>query len=82
MAKPGLGFRIWTAVLSVFVALMLYPNIVSRHGVAKSLLITALAIGAIWLMYFVVGWLINQAVSEELKKKSREKPDDTPDAKA
>ena len=39
-AKPGFGFRIWTAGLSVFVAVMLFPNIVGRHGVARSLLIT------------------------------------------
>ena len=82
MAKPGLGFKIWTALLSVFVALMLFPNIVGKHGVGKSLLITALAVGAIWLMYFVIGRVINWAVSEELKRKSREKQDDNPDAKA
>jgi len=69
MAKPGLGFKIWTALLSVFVALMLFPNIVGKHGVGKSLLITALAVGAIWLMYFVIGRVINWAVSEELKRK-------------
>jgi hypothetical protein len=81
-SKPGLGFKIWTALLSVFVALMLYPNIVAKHGVWRSLVITALAVGAIWLMYFVIGRLINWAVSEELKRKSREKHDDNPNAKA
>jgi hypothetical protein len=70
--KPGLGFKIWTAALSVFVAVMLYPNIVGRHGVAKSLVITTLAVGAIWLMYFVIGRVINGAVAKELKRKSRE----------
>ena len=82
MAKPGFGFRIWTAGLSVFVAVMLYPNIVGKHGFYKSVVITALAVGAIWLMYFVIGKLINWAVSEELKRKSRERKDDNPDAKA
>ena len=82
MAMPGLGFKIWTAILSVFVAVMLYPSIVGKHGVWKSLLLTALAVGAIWLMYFVVGRLINWGVLEELKRKSREKQDDHPDAKA
>jgi membrane-anchored glycerophosphoryl diester phosphodiesterase (GDPDase) len=82
MAKPGLGFKIWTAVLSVFVALMLYPNIVGKHGVGKSLVIAALAVGAIWLMYFVIGRLISCAVSDGLKRKNREKQDDNPDAKA
>lgn len=78
-AKPGIGFKIWTAVLSVFVALMLYPNIVGKHGVWKSLLITALAVGAIWLMYFVIGRVINWAVSEELKQRSREHSGDKKD---
>ena len=73
MTKPGLGFRIWTTALSVFVAAMLYPNIVHKHGVGKSLLITGLAVGAIWLMYLVIGRVIDWAVAEELKKKSREK---------
>ena len=73
MAKPGLGFRIWTAGLSVFVAVMLYPNIVGKHGVYKSVVITALAVGAIWMIYFVIGRVISRAVSEELKRKSREK---------
>ncbi len=78
-AKPGIGFKIWTAVLSVFVALMLYPNIVGKHGVWKSLLITALAVGAIWLMYFVIGRVINWAVSQELKRRSREHSGDKKD---
>ena len=80
-AKPGFGFRIWTAGLSVFVAVMLFPNIVGRHGVARSLLITALAVGAIWLMYFVIGRVINGAVAKELKRKSAEKETRDPDAK-
>jgi hypothetical protein len=70
-AKPGIGFKIWTASLSVFVAVMLFPNIVGRHGVWKSLLITALAVGAIWLMYLVIGRLINGAIAKELKRRGR-----------
>jgi hypothetical protein len=77
-AKPGLGFKIWTVFLSVFVAVMLYPNIVGKHGVGKSLLITALAVGAIWLMYFVIGRIIAWAVSEELKKKELQRPKGKP----
>lgn len=80
-AKPGIGFRIWTAFLSVFVAAMLFPNIVGRHGVAKSLLITVLAGGAIWLMYFVVGRAINGAVAAELKRKAAKPRGDGKDAK-
>jgi len=73
MAKSGVGFRIWTAALSVFVALLLFPNIVRQHGVGKSLVITVLAVGAIWIMYFVIGRVIDRVVAEELKRKSREK---------
>lgn len=72
--KPGFGFKVWTAFLSVFVAVMLFPNIVGRRGVWKSLLITALAVGAIWLMYFAISRFIEWEVSRELKRKSR-KPD-------
>lgn len=81
MAKPGIGFKIWTAVLSVFVALMLYPNIIAKHGVGKSLFITALAVGAIWMMYFVIGWVISRAVAEELRKRSRNPSADEKDIK-
>jgi|GEM_PF-846494 len=81
-AKPGLGFKIWTAALSVFVAVILYPNIVGKHGVARSLFFTALAVGAIWLMYFVIGRLINGAVAKELKRRSAGSQDHDADAKA
>jgi hypothetical protein len=70
-AKPGLGFKIWTAFLSAFVAVLLFPNIAGKHGVKKSLLITFLAVCTIWLMYFLVGRVIAWAVSEELKRKAR-----------
>ena len=80
MAKPELGFKIWTAFLSVFVTVMLF--IFGKFSFWKSLLIAAIAVGAIWMMYFVIGQLISRAVSEELKKRSREKQDGNPDAKA
>lgn len=70
--KSGLGYKIWTTVLSVFVAVMLFPAIVGKHGVAKSVAITALAVGVIWAMYFVLGWIINDAVAKELKRRSAE----------
>jgi ATP/ADP translocase len=73
-AKQKLGFKIWTTLLSLFVALMLYPNIVRKHGVGKSALITALAVGAIWLMYFFISRIIEWAVSEELKKRDLKRP--------
>jgi len=80
-AKPGIGFKVWTAFLSVFVAVMLFPNIIRKHGPVKSLLITALAVGAIWLMYAVVGRAINGAVANELKRKAANPPRDGKDAK-
>jgi len=70
-AKQNLGFKIWTAFLSVFVAVMLFPNIVGKHGVWKSLLITAFAVGAIWLMYLAISRFIEWEVSKELRRKSR-----------
>ena len=80
-AKPGLGFKIWTAALSVFVAVMLYPNIVGKHGIARSLVITALAVGAIWLMYAVISRVINAEVAKEMKRGSAETEVRDPDKK-
>jgi hypothetical protein len=79
MAKLDLGFKIWTAFLSVFVTLMLF--VFGKHSFWKSLLIAAIAVGAIWMMYFIIGQVISRAVSEELKRKSRGKQDDNPAAK-
>jgi hypothetical protein len=73
--KTKLGFKIWTALLSVFVAAMLFPNIVGKHGVKKSLLITFLAVCAIWGLYYAIGGLINWAVAEELKRRGRRQED-------
>jgi dolichyl-phosphate-mannose--protein O-mannosyl transferase len=80
-AKAAFGFRLWTAALSAFVAVMLYPNIVGKHGVARSLVITALAVGAIWLMYAVVSRVINAEVAKELKRRSAETEARGPDMK-
>jgi Kef-type K+ transport system membrane component KefB len=81
MSKPGLGFKIWTASLSVFVAVLLFPTIVGRHGVVRSLLITALAVGVIWLMYFFIGRFIEWEVSRELKRRSGGSGGDKKDGK-
>ena len=75
-AKQNLGFKLWTAFLSVFVAVMLFPNIVGKHGIGKSLLITALAVGAIWLMYFTISRFIEWEVIKELKRKGRASSED------
>ena len=73
--KTRLGFKIWTAFLSVFVASALFPSIVGRHGVKKSLLITFMAVGAIWGMYCAVGALIGWAVADELKRRGQKGED-------
>ncbi len=80
-AKAALGFRLWTAALSAFVAVMLYPNIVGKHGAARSLVITALAVGAIWLMYAIISLVINAEVAKELKRRSAETEVRDPDMK-
>jgi len=79
MAKPDLGFKIWTAFLSIFVTVMLF--IFGKFSIWKSLLIAAIAVGAIWMMYFVIGQLISRAVSQELKKRSRNPSADEKDAR-
>ncbi len=80
-AKQDLGFKIWTAVLSVFIAVMLFPSIVAKHGVGKSLLITAVAAVVPWLMYFAITRFIEWEVLKELKKKSRQPHDKTEEKK-
>lgn len=71
-AKPGIGFKAWTAALSVFAAVMLFLNVIRKHGPVESLLFTVLAVAVIWLMYFVIGRIINGAVAKELKRRSAE----------
>ncbi len=71
-AKPGLGHKIWTAALSVFAAAILFLNIIREHGPVKALFFTALAVGIIWTMYFVIGRILNGAVATELKRRSAE----------
>ncbi len=80
-AKQDLGFKIWTAILSVFIAVMLFPNIVAKHGVGKSLLITAVAAGVPWLMHFAISRFIEWEVLKELKRKSRPSRDKTEEKK-
>jgi hypothetical protein len=70
-AKPGTGFKVWTAVLSLTFALLLFPAIVGRHGVVMALLYTGLGVGLIWLLYFGIGRFFEWAISEKLKRRSR-----------
>jgi hypothetical protein len=79
--KQRNGFKIWTILLSVFVAVLLFPAIVGRQGIARSLPITALAVGAIWFMYLGVGKFIEYAMSEELKKRSAKRSQNRPTEK-
>jgi hypothetical protein len=68
-AKPGTGFKVWTAVLSLTFALLFFPTIVGRHGVMMTLLYTGLGVGFIWLLYFGIGRFLEWAVSEDLKRR-------------
>ena len=73
--KPGTGLKIWTVVLSLAFAVLLFPNIVGRSGVWMSVFYTGLGVGLIWLLYYAIGRLIDRAVSEELKRRSRKEHD-------
>ncbi len=63
-------FKIWTAILSIVFAGLLFPNIVDIHGPFLSLVYTGLGVGFIWLLYFGIGQFIQWAVSEELKNQN------------
>jgi hypothetical protein len=75
-AKPGLAYKIWTTFLSVLVAVLLFPTLVGRRGVGLSLVITALAVGVIWLMYFGISRFIEYEISQELKRRTRKQGGD------
>ncbi len=75
-SKPGIGFKLWTAFLSVTFALILFPNIVGRNGIWMSLFYTGLGVGFIWLLYFGIGRFLEWAVSEELRRRSRQHHED------
>ncbi len=70
MARPNTVFKVWTILLSVVFAVMLFPNIVDKHGVWLSILFTAAGIGVIWLVYFGIGQFINWAVSKEIERRN------------
>ncbi len=74
--KPGIGFKIWTIFLSLAFALLLFPTIVGRLGVGMSILYTGLGVGFIWFLYFAIGRFLEWAVSEELKRRSRQHHED------
>ena len=49
-------YRVVTAVISAFFAVMLFVNIVDIHGVAMSLLFVAMGVAVIWgIYYFFLG---------------------------
>lgn len=70
MARPITVFKAWTILLSVVFGVLLFPNIVGKHGFWLSLFFTAAGIGVIWLVYFGIGQFINWAVSKEIKKRN------------
>lgn len=86
MARPATIFKVWTILLSIVFGVLLFPNIVDKHGFWLSLLFTALGIGVIWLMYFAIGQFMNWVVSEEQKRRNlirkQNEHNKTPDADA
>ena len=67
--KAHWGFKVWTLFLSVTFAVLLFPNIVDIHGFGMSLFYTGLGVGFIWFLYFLIGWLLQRAVAEEMKRR-------------
>lgn len=86
MAKHATVFKVWTIFLSVVFGVLLFPNIVDKHGFWLSLLFTAAGIAAIWIMYFAIGQLIDWVVSTEIKRRNlnreQNKDNKTPEADA
>jgi len=83
MARPITVFKVWTILLSVVFGVLLFPNIVDKHGFWLSLFFTAAGIGVIWLVYFGIGHFIDWAVSKEIKRRNlnreHNKNNQTPD---
>jgi hypothetical protein len=71
MAKPAAVFKVWTILLSTVFGVLLFTNILDKHGFWRSLFFTALGISFIWMMYFAIGKLIDWVVSEELKRMNK-----------
>jgi hypothetical protein len=55
MANLHIIGKVLATAFSVVFAVLLFPSIVGVHGVAKSLVFTALGVGFIWLVYFMLG---------------------------
>ena len=68
-AKSAAVFKVWTALLSITFAGLLFPNIVGQYGLWISLLFTCLGVGVIWLVYFGIGQLLQWIVSKELEER-------------
>ena len=69
-ARPVMVFRVWTTLLSIVFAVLLFPNITGKYGILLSLLFTAGGVGVIWLMYFGIKHFLDWLVSEELKRRN------------
>ena len=68
-AKSAAVFKVWTVLLSITFAGMLFPNIINRYGLFISLVFTVLGVGVIWLAYFGIGQLLQWIVSKELEER-------------
>ena len=72
MTRPHKAATIWTILLSVTFAVLLFPVLLSDHGLLPALAYTALGAGVIWAIYFAVGgglkWVAEEAARESEKK--------------
>ncbi len=68
--RPPKIFKIWTAILSIVFAVLLFPNILDKHGLWMSMLYTAMGIGVIWMAYYGIGRFIDWIVNKDITKNS------------
>jgi hypothetical protein len=66
-------------ICSTVFAVMLFPSIINRHGVARSLLFTLLGIVVIWVFFLLWSWLINSIVESEVRKRMADKSNHQPE---
>ena len=72
MRKLRNPYVIIPIVASIIVGIMLPPSAAERHGVAKAIMFTMLAILVIWICFIGFGFMIGRIVSDEVEKKEEE----------
>ena len=74
-----LGARIWVGFLTVL-GILATPMLVAEQGWALGLAIGAAAAAFPWLLYFVIGVVLERAVSDEVQRRLHETHPDSPPA--